>query len=131
VLKYRLGDLQASKGDTCYAKHNVQEKMMVMYSLCLQVCAEDRLYMEAFDHMLEAWISVLNDSQVFPKDFCKQSSMQIFNTYLKCHLSPPDGSRGQVVIMSCTLFFYIYGKAFPLQAWTGPWGSRRLRLQNF
>jgi hypothetical protein len=23
------------------------------------------------------------------------------------------------------------GKAFPLQAWTGPWGSNRLRLQNF
>jgi hypothetical protein len=23
------------------------------------------------------------------------------------------------------------GKAFPLLAWTGPWGSRRLRLQNF
>jgi hypothetical protein len=23
------------------------------------------------------------------------------------------------------------GKAFPLQAWRGPWGSRRLRLQNF
>jgi hypothetical protein len=23
------------------------------------------------------------------------------------------------------------GKAFPLQAWTGPWGSRTLRLQNF
>ena len=23
------------------------------------------------------------------------------------------------------------GKAFPLQAWTDPWGSRRLRLQNF
>jgi hypothetical protein len=22
-------------------------------------------------------------------------------------------------------------KAFPLQAWTDPWGSRRLRLQNF
>jgi hypothetical protein len=22
-------------------------------------------------------------------------------------------------------------KAFPLQAWTGPWGSRRLKLQNF
>ncbi|XP_069695986.1 exportin-4-like isoform X2 [Periplaneta americana] len=59
------------------------------------LCAEDRLYMEAFDHMLEAWISVLHDSQVFPKDFCKQSSMQIFNTYLKCHLSPPDGTRGQ------------------------------------
>jgi hypothetical protein len=23
------------------------------------------------------------------------------------------------------------GKAFPLQDWTGPWGSQRLRLQNF
>jgi hypothetical protein len=23
------------------------------------------------------------------------------------------------------------GKAFPLQAWTGPWGSRMLRVQNF
>jgi hypothetical protein len=23
------------------------------------------------------------------------------------------------------------GKAFPMQAWTGPWDSRRLRLQNF
>ncbi|XP_021933085.1 exportin-4-like, partial [Zootermopsis nevadensis] len=59
------------------------------------LCAEDCLYMEAFDNMLEAWISVLLDSQVFPKDFCKQSFMQIFNTYLKCHLSPPDGTRGQ------------------------------------
>nr|CAD7397105.1 unnamed protein product [Timema cristinae] len=59
------------------------------------VCADDCLYMEAFDHMLEAWISVLHNSQEFPKDFCKQSAMQIFNTYLKCHLSPPDGTRGQ------------------------------------
>jgi hypothetical protein len=25
----------------------------------------------------------------------------------------------------------VKGKAFPLQAWTGLWGSRRLRLQNF
>jgi hypothetical protein len=23
------------------------------------------------------------------------------------------------------------GKAFPLQAWAGPWGSRRMGLQNF
>ena len=25
----------------------------------------------------------------------------------------------------------VKGKAFPLQAWTGLWGSRRLRLQDF
>jgi hypothetical protein len=28
-------------------------------------------------------------------------------------------------------FVQVKGKAFLLQAWTGPWGSRRLRLQNF
>jgi len=26
---------------------------------------------------------------------------------------------------------YYYGKAIPLQAWTGPEGSRRLRLPDF
>jgi hypothetical protein len=25
----------------------------------------------------------------------------------------------------------VKGKALPLQAWRGPWGSKRLRLQNF
>ena len=30
-----------------------------------------------------------------------------------------------------TLLLWGKGKAFPPQAWTGPWGSRRLRLQNF
>jgi hypothetical protein len=41
-------------------------------------------------------------------------------------------------VKNCSVFFStpslkqgIKGKAFPLQAWTGPWGSRRLRLQNF
>jgi hypothetical protein len=29
------------------------------------------------------------------------------------------------------IIIIIKGKAFPIQAWTGPWGSRRLRLQNF
>ena len=34
-------------------------------------------------------------------------------------------------IHSKLLSKYVKGKAFPLQACTGPWGSRRLRLQNF
>jgi hypothetical protein len=29
------------------------------------------------------------------------------------------------------LFIYQLGKAIPLQAWTGPEGSRRLRLPDF
>jgi hypothetical protein len=30
-----------------------------------------------------------------------------------------------------TEYVKVKGKAFLLQAWTGPWGSRRLRLQYF
>lgn len=58
------------------------------------VCMDDCLFMEAFDHMLKAWMTILGDYQMFPEEFCQQSSVQIFNTYLKCHLSPPDGNRG-------------------------------------
>jgi hypothetical protein len=34
-------------------------------------------------------------------------------------------------IINCTERSAVKGKAFPIQAWTGPWGSWRLRLQNF
>lgn len=51
---------------------------------------EDTLYMEAFEHMLGVCVGFVRKASIFPPDFC----IQIFNTYLKCHLSPPDGSRG-------------------------------------
>lgn len=57
---------------------------------------DDCLFMEAFDNMLKAWLTILGDYGTFPDEFCNQSSMQIFNTYLQCHLSPPDGNRGMV-----------------------------------
>ncbi|XP_015609401.1 exportin-4 isoform X2 [Cephus cinctus] len=59
---------------------------------CMSV--DDCLYMEAFERMLETWISILSEAHLFPSEFCKQSSAQMFNTYLKCHLSAPDGTRG-------------------------------------
>jgi hypothetical protein len=37
-------------------------------------------------------------------------------------------SNRQLNVWSLTL---VKGKAFPLLGWTGPWGSRRLRVQNF
>lgn len=50
------------------------------------MCADDCLYMEAFERMLDIWDTV---------NVCNENSfVQIFNTYLQCHLSPPDGSRG-------------------------------------
>lgn len=58
------------------------------------MCVDDCMYMEAFECMLETWVSGMVDKPIFPNEFYKQSSVQIFNTYLQCHLSPPDGTRG-------------------------------------
>ncbi|KAG8194645.1 hypothetical protein JTE90_003118 [Oedothorax gibbosus] len=58
-----------------------------------QESQEDTVYMEAFDHITEAWTTILQDSQFFPAELNKQCSIQIFNHYLKAHLSPPDGIR--------------------------------------
>lgn len=58
------------------------------------MCADDCLYMEAVERIFETWICILSTTYKFPLEFCKQSSIQIFNTYLQCHLSPPDGVKG-------------------------------------
>ncbi|XP_014203920.1 exportin-4-like [Copidosoma floridanum] len=60
------------------------------------MCTDDCMYMEAFESMLETWISSMTDSAtpIFPVELSKHSCIQIFNTYLQFHLSPPDGTRG-------------------------------------
>lgn len=58
-----------------------------------ELSGEERLYMEAFDNILEAWSSLLQDVQTLPLEIIKQCAAQIFNTYLQCHLAPPHGNR--------------------------------------
>jgi hypothetical protein len=41
------------------------------------------MFVEAFEHMLEAWVSVLHENQSFPAGFCQQSAVEIFNTYVQ------------------------------------------------
>ncbi|CAB0010169.1 unnamed protein product, partial [Nesidiocoris tenuis] len=60
----------------------------------LQVQADDHLFMEAFENLMKVWLTLLSDSSHFSDDFCNQASVEVFNTYIKCHLSPPDGTRG-------------------------------------
>ncbi|KAK9498372.1 hypothetical protein O3M35_003018 [Rhynocoris fuscipes] len=62
------------------------------HEVYLQV--DDYLFMEAFENLLKVWITLLSEAQLFSEEYCKQASAQIFNTYLKSHLSPPDGNRG-------------------------------------
>ncbi|KAL7287451.1 hypothetical protein TKK_0018556 [Trichogramma kaykai] len=56
--------------------------------------ADDCMFTEGLESILDAWTIVLMEAPIFPGDLCQQSALQIFNCYLKCHLSPPDGSRG-------------------------------------
>lgn len=49
--------------------------------------------MEAFERMLESWSSILSKKNFYPVGFFDNSFVQIFNVYLKCRLSPPDGTR--------------------------------------
>ena len=45
---------------------------------------ETLLYFEAFEHMLEGWVSILHESHAFPDGFCKQSGgVQVFDTYVQ------------------------------------------------
>lgn len=43
--------------------------------------------------MFDAWAYILSEKNSFPSEFYKRSSSQIFDIYLRCHLSPPQGIR--------------------------------------
>lgn len=77
--------------------------VLLFYKCLIQVCTDDCLFMEAFDNMLKAWTTVLGDYQLFPENFCQESCLQIFNTYLQSHLSPPDGARRVVSFFTVIL----------------------------
>lgn len=49
---------------------------------------DESVYMEALTNMLEAWLITHID---FPKEVVHPYLKEIFNDYLKCHLSPPHG----------------------------------------
>ena len=58
---------------------------------------EDSLFNEAYEKVLESWMSFLQASEdCLPPGALAFHAVQLFNTYLQCHLSPPDGTRNQV-----------------------------------
>lgn len=54
---------------------------------------DSQIYMEAFEHILDAWMTLIQDVHHFPPDSIRQGAIQIFNHYLQCHIAPPDGTR--------------------------------------
>ena len=58
---------------------------------------DSQLFMEAFEHMLEGWVSILHESQTFPNGFCQNSGgVEVFDCYVQCNLAAPDGIRGAI-----------------------------------
>ncbi|XP_043929121.1 exportin-4 [Protopterus annectens] len=54
---------------------------------------DDMVYMEAYDRLLESWLTLVQDDAHFHKGFFTQHAVQIFNSYIQCHLAAPDGTR--------------------------------------
>ena len=58
-------------------------------SLCVSEC----LYKEVVDVIFDAWTSIIFNEKLFSQGFLKPLIVQVFDTYLRCHLSPPEGIR--------------------------------------
>ncbi|XP_018330487.1 exportin-4-like [Agrilus planipennis] len=54
---------------------------------------DDKYYVEALENMLEAWTSILQEFIPDSENAVLNAATQIFNSYLKCHIGPPDGCR--------------------------------------
>ncbi|KAJ8253441.1 hypothetical protein GJAV_G00213000 [Gymnothorax javanicus] len=54
---------------------------------------DDMVYMEAYDKLLESWLTLLQDDEHFPRGCFIQPAVQVFNSYIQCHLAAPDGTR--------------------------------------
>ncbi|XP_077436841.1 exportin-4 isoform X2 [Vanacampus margaritifer] len=54
---------------------------------------DDMVYMEAYDRLLESWLTLVQDEEHFPRGCFIQPAMQVFNAYIQCHLAAPDGTR--------------------------------------
>lgn len=69
----------------------------------LQLDKDDMVYMEAYDKLLESWLTLVQDDKHFHKGFFTQHAVQVFNSYIQCHLAAPDGTRN-LVSLHCSSF---------------------------
>lgn len=52
--------------------------------------------MEAYEYMLESWMELVNKMKDISVDSLKPKAIEVFNTYIQCHISGPEGTRTQV-----------------------------------
>lgn len=76
------------------------------------------VYMEAYDKLLESWLTLVQDEEHFPRGCFVQPAIQVFNSYIQCHLAAPDGTRNLVRLSLYKVFFLFVCFSF---IWT--WSS--------
>ncbi|KAK7938437.1 hypothetical protein WMY93_001763 [Mugilogobius chulae] len=54
---------------------------------------DDMVYMEAYERLLESWLTLVRDDQHFPRGCFVQPAVEVFNAFIQCHLAAPDGTR--------------------------------------
>ncbi len=64
--------------------------------ILLQLHKDDTVYMEAYENMLESWMELVNKLKDVCVDSLKPKAIDVFNTYIQCHISGPEGTRTQV-----------------------------------
>ena len=64
--------------------------------VCYQLHKDDTLYMEAYENMLESWMELVNKLKDVCVESLKPKAVEVFNTYIQCHISGPEGTRTQV-----------------------------------
>ena len=52
--------------------------------------------MEAYENMLESWMELVNKLKDACVDSLKPKAIEVFNSYIQCHISGPEGTRTQV-----------------------------------
>jgi len=69
----------------------------------MQEHSDESVYFEAFDKVLESWMKFVQHEIDLPTNILTSHAVEIFNTFIHCHLAQPDGSRS-VVNISLTHF---------------------------
>ncbi|KAM8857681.1 exportin-4 isoform 1-T1 [Synchiropus picturatus] len=54
---------------------------------------DDMVYMDAYDKLLESWLLLVQDEEHFARGCFVQPAIQVFNSYIQCHLAAPEGTR--------------------------------------
>lgn len=80
--------------------------------VCVQLDKDDMVYMEAYDKLLESWLTLVQDEEHFPRGCFVQPAIQVFNSYIQCHLAAPDGTRN--LVRAARLFLLCLSKSHVL-----------------